>query len=94
MTKPDFNKVIKVYNGKSGCMCGCNGNWGTSVVNQFAAAKDCGYAYSADQINDKRVKMIMTKVFNSPDVKIDQFGDMMCAYIDNGSRTSAVYFVA
>ena len=62
MNKIAFEDIKKSYNGKPGCMCGCNGNY--AVASHFgieAANKETGYeAYS--NCADRAVKIAVNKI--------------------------------
>ena len=64
MSKITIKDVTKSYNGKSGCMCGCNGNYTLpSHVSIEDANKDIGYeGYDEDSVSDRRVKIAISKI--------------------------------
>ncbi len=74
MQKISFNQVTKTYNGKSGCACGCNGNYTIpSHVSIEDANKEVGYnAYDAKDVSDRRAKIALTKINKA----IDAYGDL------------------
>jgi len=37
---PSFEKIERVYSGKPGCMCGCNGNYWPENSNDTPTSKD------------------------------------------------------
>lgn len=67
----DLNKIVKVYNGKVGCMCGCNGYYKVPAVNKDLASKERGYPYSDEDVSDRSVKIIAKKVLSNPNVKFE-----------------------
>ena len=73
-------QIVKVYSGKMGCMCGCNGKW--SYTAQGAAA--AGYG----DVNERSVKIIAKKVLQNENKQVD--GD--CVYTEEDGRIRAVYF--
>ena len=79
-----FDKVVKAYNGRSGCMCGCNGD--------YAYTGDHGQSSWQGEINLVKAKRRFSNVMRNPNAKVDDFGDLYCAWVDDGNRTTAVYF--
>ncbi len=59
----DISKITKVYNGKLGCMCGCNGKY--SYTAQGAAEDGPGYDVT-ESINERSVRIIAKKVLANP----------------------------
>lgn len=54
--------VVRVYSGKPGCMCGCNGKYFyPSTVDQEAATKVRGYSVD-DEISDSQVTRVVNKI--------------------------------
>ena len=87
----ELNKVFKVYSGRPGCMCGCQGNYKMASVHaEFAAAKR-GYAVDAEDISDRSVKIIFNKIMKNPDHKYD--ADANCIYVKTPTRNLVAYFV-
>ena len=74
MQKISFSQVTKTYNGKSGCACGCNGNYTIpSHVSIEEANKEVGYnAYEAEAVSDRRCKIALTKINKA----IDEYGHL------------------
>ena len=85
----DLSKILTVYSGKTGCMCGCLGKYRVPSANVELAGQVRGYAYEPEDVSDRSVKIIAGKVLNHPNVR---FVDN-CAYVDENGRTKAVYFV-
>ena len=81
----DISKVSKVYSGRSGCMCGCRGKWSYA-----STAKHIPDYYEAN-VSDRSVKIIAGKLSKLPDVKVEQFGDTTCYFLETDTRTLAVY---
>ncbi len=80
-----IDKVVKVYNGRVGCMCGCRGTYSytaAGALNQGSGAYDRGC------VNERRVRSIAKKVLDHPNVKFE--GD--CAFVTENDRTSVIYF--
>lgn len=80
-------KPTRAYNGKSGCMCGCNGNY-----NEVPDSK----AFQ------KRVRIVMNfigpirpEAANMRDVRSyseEPFGGERYIYVDDGNRNTSIYF--
>ena len=87
----NINNILKVYNGKVGCMCGCLGKYSVPTCNREAADKDRGYAYTDDDVSDRSVKIIAKKVLSNPNVKFED----RWAYVEDraADKNQVVYFV-
>ena len=74
MQKIAFKQVRKTYNGRTGCACGCNGNYTIpSHVSIEEANAETGWnAYNADDISDRRAKIALTKINKA----IDEYGPL------------------
>lgn len=59
----NIDKIVKVYNGKIGCMCGCKGKY--SYTADGAANHNPGYDV-ADSVNERSVRIIAKKVLANP----------------------------
>jgi hypothetical protein len=83
----DISKIVKTYNGKIGCMCGCLGKY--SYTQDGATNHGPGYNVQ-DSVNERSVKIIAKKVLTNPNVQWD--GDI--AYVEDrvGNRMQAIYF--
>jgi len=75
----DISKVVKVYNGKLGCMCGCNGKY--SYTADGAANYGPGYDVS-DKVNERSVRIITKKILANPNVQYE--GDY--AFVEDRAR--------
>jgi len=94
----EFKNVKKSYNGKVGCMCGCQGKY--YVASHYGveqANKDVGYeAYETP--NDRAIKLAVKKINDNinwndeEDVRKHVNNDF--AYVDINGRRTAVYFNA
>lgn len=96
-----FEDVVKSYNGKSGCMCGCIGKYtlpSHTDLNKANAAT--GYdAYDASNVSDRRVKLALKKVNDALKHKDElkakgiNVGIVQgeYAWVDDGSRNNVVY---
>ena len=81
----DISKIIKVYSGKKGCMCGCLGKYSYTAMG--ADQHDPGYDVT-DQVNERSVKIIAKKVLTNPRV---EYTDNI-AYVEEDGRIKAIYF--
>ena len=75
----DINNIVKVYSGKMGCMCGCNGKY--SYTADGAVDYSPGYDVS-DSVNERSVRIIAGKVLNNPNVIFE--GDY--AFVEDRDR--------
>ena len=75
----DISKIVKVYNGKLGCMCGCNGKY--SYTADGAANHGPGYDVQ-DKVNERSVRIIAKKILANPNVKYE--GDY--AFVEDRAR--------
>jgi len=102
-----FEDVSKSYNGKSGCMCGCNGNYSIpSSTDIDAVNKEVGYiAYDKDNVSDRRVKIAVNKINKALTLQQDTLeGGRSCiggvsvgindnhAWVNDNGRNTVVYF--
>jgi hypothetical protein len=78
--------VVCVYNGKPGCMCGCNGVYSYATNHREYASKDRGYEVEENEINDRKVKMMFNKFLKN----IDQ---VKCNDGNQEDITSYIYFI-
>ena len=62
----DISKIVKVYNGRIGCMCGCLGKY--SYTQDGADNYGPGYNVQ-DSVNERSVKIIAKKVLANPNVE-------------------------
>ena len=85
----DISKITKVYNGKIGCMCGCNGKY--SYTAEGAVKDNPGYDVT-DSINERSVRIIAKKVLSNPN---NVYEDGM-AYVEDKvrNRIQVIYFKA
>lgn len=77
--KIDISNIVKVYNGKCGCMCGCNGNY--------------SYNQGHNTYNDAKVrsvKIIAKKVLLNPKVVFEE----NWAFVEDraANKNQVVYF--
>jgi hypothetical protein len=64
----DISNIVKVYNGRIGCMCGCLGKY--SYTQDGAAYHSPGYDVT-DAVNERSVRIIAGKVLTNPNVKYE-----------------------
>ncbi len=59
-----IDQIFKSYNGKSGCMCGCNGSYTLpSHTSIDEANARIGYdGYDSTKVSDRRVKIAINKI--------------------------------
>jgi len=83
----DISKIVKTYNGKIGCMCGCLGKY--SYTREGAENHGPGYNVS-DFVNERSVRIMAKKVLANPNV---EWQDNI-AYVEDrvANRMQAIYF--
>ena len=64
----DISKIVKVYNGRIGCMCGCLGKY--SYTAEGAANHNPGYDVTS-AVNERSVRIIARKVLSNPNVRYE-----------------------
>ena len=75
----NINGIVKVYNGKIGCMCGCLGKYSYTED----GARNFGPGYNVDDsVNERSVRIIAKKVLANPNV---EWQDNM-AYVEDRVR--------
>ena len=82
--------IIRVYNGKIGCMCGCMGKYKTTPSFRELVGEQRGYPVEDDEVNERSVKIIAKKVLTNPNV---QYQDNY-AYVQDkvANRMQVVWF--
>ena len=83
----DISKIVKVYNGRIGCMCGCLGKYSYTED----GAKNFGPGYDVtDSVNERSVRIIAKRVLANPNV---QWEDNY-AYVEDRvrNRIQVIYF--
>ena len=85
----DISNIVKVYSGKCGCMCGCNGKY--SYTADGAANHGPGYDVS-DSVNERSVKIIAGKVLKDPNANFTESKDYV--FVEDRARNNIqiVYF--
>ena len=75
----NVDKIVKVYNGRIGCMCGCLGKYSYTAD----GAKNYGPGYDvSDMVSERSVRIIAKKILSNPNV---QFEDNY-AYVEDRVR--------
>ena len=83
----NVSNIVKVYNGRCGCMCGCNGKYSYTAD----GAKNYGPGYDvSDSVNERSVLIMAKKILANPNVKYE--GDY--AFVEDRARNKmqAIYF--
>jgi hypothetical protein len=83
----NVDKIVKVYNGRIGCMCGCNGKYSYTAD----GAENFGPGYDvSDIVNERSVRIIAKKVLSNPNVEFE--GEY--AFVEDrvANRIQVVYF--
>jgi hypothetical protein len=83
-----MGRVFKVYSGKGGCMCGCNGKY--SYTQEGADKHHPGYDVG-DMVSERSVKIIAGKVFNDPNTNWTESQEY-CFVEDREKNTIKVVF--
>jgi hypothetical protein len=85
----ELQNIVKVYNGKMGCMCGCNGKYSYTED----GAKNFGPGYDVtDSINERSVKIIAKKVLSNPLANRDESTEYVFVEDRARNRIQVVYF--
>lgn len=89
----DISKIVKVYSGKPGCMCGCVGKYSYNPEHRDLGSERRGYDVKDEEVSLRSVKIIAKKVLTNPDVKWDDAPNPEYAYVETDTRNLVVYFV-
>jgi hypothetical protein len=83
----DISKIVKTYNGKIGCMCGCNGKYSYTAD----GAENHGPGYDVtDSINERSVRIMAKKILANPNVVFENDYAFVEDRVSN--RMQAIYF--
>jgi len=83
----DVNRIVKVYNGRIGCMCGCLGKYSYTAD----GAKNHGPGYDVtDSINERSVRIMAKKILANPRVVFENDYAFVEDRVSN--RMQAIYF--
>ena len=75
----NVDRIVKVYNGRCGCMCGCNGKYSYTAD----GAKNHGPGYDVtDSVNERSVRIMAKKILANPNVVFE--GDY--AFVEDRAR--------
>jgi len=82
----DISNIKRVYNGKIGCMCGCQGKY---TYNEGVPHEDW-----QGEVNVRSIKIIAKKVLTSPHIQYDKGHEDEYAFIEDRVRNKmqVVYF--
>ena len=86
----DISNITRVYSGKIGCMCGCNGNYTTNPAYKEQVSKERGYPVGDDECNVRSVKIIAKKVLSNPNANRTESTEYV--FVEQNGRISVVYF--
>lgn len=85
----NLDNIAKVYNGKIGCMCGCQGKY--SYTKDGAENYGPGYDVT-DSINERSVKIIAKKVLTNPLADRTESTEYVFVEDRERNRIQVVYF--
>ena len=83
----NVSNIVKVYNGRFGCMCGCNGKYSYTAD----GAKNFGPGYDvSDSVNERSVRIMAKKILSNPNVVFEDG----YAFVEDRARNKmqAIYF--
>jgi hypothetical protein len=85
----DIQNIVKVYNGKIGCMCGCRGKYSYTAD----GAENFGPGYDVtDSISERSVKIIAKKVLSNPLANRDESTEYVFVEDRANNKIQVVYF--
>ncbi len=84
-----LNRVMQVYSGRPGCMCGCLGNYRVAKEHLVAANITRGYDHDPSDVNDRQVRRVVKILEAQAGVDVDP--SYVFAEVDG--RYYAAYFV-
>jgi hypothetical protein len=86
-----MSNVTRVYNGKIGCMCGCNGKYSTNPAYREHVGTERGYPVSDDEVSERSVKIIAKKVLTNPNA----VWEGNCVFVEDrvANKIQVVWFV-
>lgn len=74
MERISIENVVRTYNGKDGCACGCNGSYSLKTADDIAAANKAS-GWEANSLEDVRPRSVASAV-RKCNAAIDEFGDL------------------
>jgi hypothetical protein len=87
--KISIDQVSETYNGKPGCMCGCNGSYKDSVQSKRIAVKKINAALSFIGPNIPTHKWVPLGFL---DRVLSAGYDNECAWLETSTRKTVIYF--
>jgi hypothetical protein len=85
----DINNIVKVYNGRIGCMCGCRGKYSYTAD----GAENYGPGYDvSDMVNERSVKILAKKVLNNASAVRTESTEYVYVEDRERGRIQVVYF--
>ncbi len=85
----DIQNIVKVYNGKIGCMCGCRGKYSYTAD----GAENFGPGYDvSDMVNERSVKILAKKVLSNPLANRDESTEYVFVEDRANNKIQVVYF--
>jgi hypothetical protein len=85
----DINNIVKVYNGRIGCMCGCRGKYSYTAD----GAENFGPGYDvSDMVNERSVKILAKKVLNNASAVRTESTEYVYVEDRERGRIQVVYF--
>ncbi len=91
------SRVLSVYTGKQGCMCGCKGTYRYTALTRAEAGQRRGHEVSDDEINEGVVSRVINKVRTAENVEVidnSAFGEMIYIVDDpETGRRVAIYAI-
>jgi len=85
----DIQNIVKVYNGRIGCMCGCRGKY--SYTADGAANHGPGYDVT-EMVNERSVKIMAKKVLSNPLANRDESTEYVFVEDRANNKIQVVYF--
>jgi hypothetical protein len=86
MEKISIDQVVRTYNGKEGCACGCLGRYSLKRAEDITAA-NAASGWEANDVSDVRPRAVASAVRTCNDA-IDEFGGLAK---DNGNGALEYY---
>jgi len=84
MAAVDISNVAKVYSGKIGCMCGCNG--------KYSYNEGVEHEEWQGKVSTRSVKIIAGKVLKNPNANTTQSSEYAFVEDRKRNRIQVVYF--
>ena len=85
----DIQNIVKVYNGRIGCMCGCRGKYSYTAD----GAENFGPGYDvSDMVNERSVKILAKKVLSNPQANRAESNEYVFVEDRANNKIQVVYF--